>query len=73
MRFWGVSELWWYNGTALAISVLQAGQYEPSEQSLHFPNLPITEVITDYLEQSRTSGKTALLRLFRHWVQDRMG
>ena len=68
----GVPELWRYNGTALEISVLQAGRYEPSEQGLHFPNFPITDVIPDYLEQSRISGRTALLRSFRRWVQDRM-
>jgi Uma2 family endonuclease len=69
----GVPELWRYNGTALEISVLRQGQYERSEQSLHFPGLPLTEVIPDYLEQSRSSGRTALLRTFRRWVQDRMG
>jgi Uma2 family endonuclease len=69
----GVPELWRYNGTTLEISVLREGRYERSEQSLHFPDLPLTEVIPDYLEQSRTSGRTALLRTFRRWVQDRMG
>jgi Uma2 family endonuclease len=69
----GVPELWRYNGSTLEISVLWEGQYVDSEQSLHFPNLPIMEVIPDYLEQSRTSGRTFLLRSFRRWVQDRMG
>jgi Uma2 family endonuclease len=69
----GVPELWRYNGSTLEISVLWEGQYVDSERSLHFPDLPIIEVIPDYLEQSRTSGRTALLRSFRRWVQDRMG
>ena len=69
----GVPELWRYNGSTLEISVLREGQYVDSERSLHFPNLPIMEVIPDYLEQSRTSGRTSLLRSFRRWVQDRMG
>jgi Uma2 family endonuclease len=68
----GVPELWRYNGTTLEISVLQEGRYERSEQSLHFPDLPLMEVIPGYMEQSRTTGRTALLRAFRRWVQDRM-
>lgn len=69
----GVPELWRYNGTTLEISVLQKGQYVASAQSLHFPDLPLTEVIPNYLEQSRTTGRTALLRSFRRWVQAHMG
>ncbi|ETW95757.1 MAG: hypothetical protein ETSY1_29315 [Candidatus Entotheonella factor] len=68
----GVPELWRYNGTALEISVLREGQYVTSNRSLHFPDLPIAEIIPDYLEQSRTTGRTALLRAFRRWVQDQM-
>jgi len=68
----GIPELWRYNGAALEISILRDGQYEPSAQSLHFSDLPLTDVIPDYLEQSRTSGRTVLLRAFRRWVQDHM-
>jgi len=69
----GVPELWRYNGSTLEISVLREGRYVDSERSLHFPDLPIIEVIPDYLEQSRTTGRTALLRSFRRWVQAHMG
>jgi Uma2 family endonuclease len=69
----GVPELWRYNGSTLEISVLREGRYVDSERSLHFPDLPIMEVIPDYLEQSRTTGRTALLRSFRRWVQAHMG
>ena len=69
----GVPELWRYNGAALEISVLRDDQYELSAQSLHFPGLPLTDVIPDYLERSRTSGRTALLRAFRRWVQEQLG
>jgi Uma2 family endonuclease len=69
----GVPELWWYNGSTLEISVLREGRYVDSERSLHFPDLPIMEVIPDYLEQSRPTGRTALLRSFRRWVQAHMG
>jgi Uma2 family endonuclease len=69
----GIPERWRYNGTTLEINVLREGRYERSEQSPHFPDLPLTEVVPDYMEQSRTTGRTALLRSFRRWVQDRMG
>jgi hypothetical protein len=104
----GVPELWRYNGTTLEISVLREGQYARSEQSVHFPDLPLTDVIPAYLdvrsvnslpvhvgatgrsplqirgyplaqdirnrhlEQSRTTGRTTLLRAFRRWVQQQM-
>lgn len=69
----GVPELWRYNGSTLEINVLREGQYVASNQSLHFPDLPITEIISDYLERSRTTGRTALLRAFRRWVQEQIG
>jgi Uma2 family endonuclease len=69
----GVPELWRYNGSSLEINVLQEGRYVDSEQSLHFPGLPVIDVIPNYLEQSRTTGRTALLRSFRRWVQAHIG
>ncbi len=68
----GVPELWRYNGSTLEISVLQDGQYVNSNQSLHFPDMPVTDVIPDYLERSRTTGRTALMRAFRRWVQEQL-
>jgi len=64
----GVPELWRYNGTTLDINVLREGRYVDATHSVHFPNLPLKEVIPAYLEQSRMMGRTALLRLFRRWV-----
>jgi Uma2 family endonuclease len=69
----GVPELWRYNGSSLEINVLQEGRYVDSAQSLHFPGLPVIDIIPNYLEQSRTTGRTALLRSFRRWVQAHMG
>jgi Uma2 family endonuclease len=69
----GVPELWRYNGTTLDISVLREGRYVDAQHSLHFPALPLKDVIPNYLEQSRTTGRTALLRSFRCWVQAQRG
>ncbi len=52
--------------------MLREGQYVRSEHSLHFPDVPITGILPDYLEQSQTTGRTALMRSFRQWIQEYM-
>ncbi|AUB42814.1 Endonuclease, Uma2 family [Nostoc flagelliforme CCNUN1] len=37
--------------------------------SYTFPNLPIVEVISRFVEQSRTLGRSLRLRAFRQWVR----
>lgn len=64
-----VSELWRYNGQKLEINLLQAGKYIQSNQSLIFPNLPITEAIPEYLERSKVIGRNATMKLFRAWLK----
>jgi Uma2 family endonuclease len=66
----GVPELWRYNGTKLEINILQAGKYLESNESLNFPNLPIAEVIPQYLEQSKVIGRNATMKLFRTWLRE---
>jgi len=68
----GVPELWRYNGSQLEINILQAGKYIKSNQSLMFPNLPITEVIPQYLEQSKIIGRNATMKLFRSWLREQL-
>jgi len=65
----GVPELWRYNGCNLQISVLQNGKYIQSDRSLQFPNFPITELIPQYLEQSKTAGRNVAMKAFRAWVR----
>jgi Uma2 family endonuclease len=65
----GVPELWRYNGRNLQISVLQNGKYIQSDRSLQFPNFPITELIPQYLEQSKTAGRNVAMKAFRYWVR----
>lgn len=64
-----VPELWRYNGQKLEINLLQSGKYVPSNQSIIFPNLPITEVIPEYLERSKAIGRNATMKLFRAWLK----
>jgi len=64
-----VPELWRYNGQKLEINLLQAGKYIQSNQSLIFPNLPIIEIIPEYLERSKVIGRNATMKLFRAWLK----
>ena len=64
-----VPELWRYNGQKLEINLLQSGKYVPSNQSLIFPDLPIAEVIPEYLERSKAIGRNATMKLFRAWLK----
>jgi len=68
----GVPELWKYNGRKLQVNVLQEGKYVESNVSYNFPNLPIVEVIHQYVEQSKTLGRNATMRAFRIWVREQI-
>jgi Uma2 family endonuclease len=65
----GVPELWRYNGHKLQINLLQAGSYVESNISYNLPNLQISEVIHQYVEQSKTVGRNATMKVFRNWVR----
>ncbi|NEU76636.1 Uma2 family endonuclease [Hassallia byssoidea VB512170] len=61
----GVPELWRYVHGKLQINILNDGKYIESEISATFPNLPILEAIPQFIEQSRTVGRSPTLRAFR--------
>lgn len=68
----GVPELWRYDGNNLEINHLKSGKYVLSDQSLQFPKFAIKEVIPHYLEASRSDGKLAIMKQFRHWVREQI-
>lgn len=68
----GVTELWRYNGKKLEINILQSGKYVQSETSVAFPNLPIAEVLHDFVEQSKLRGRNATMKAFRAWVREQL-
>jgi Uma2 family endonuclease len=68
----GVPELWRYENHRLQISVLQDRKYVASDFSPTFPKLPIVEIISQYVEQSRTLGRSSALRGFRQWVREQI-
>lgn len=65
----GVLELWRYCSNGLEIHLLQGGQYITSEQSPTFPNLPIIEWVNQSVEQSKISGSSQALQMFRNLVK----
>ena len=60
----GVPEIWRYRRESLQVYQLVDGKYENCDRSLAFPFLPVAE-IPGFIEQSRTVGQRAAVRLFR--------
>lgn len=65
----GVPEIWRYRNQCLQVYQLVEGSYEPKENSLAFPCLPIAE-IPAFIEQSKAIGQRAAVRLFRDRVRE---
>jgi len=64
----GVPEIWRYDGNDFSINILQDKQYIAVEQSLAFPNLPLTE-ISNFLQQVGKKDYLELIKEFRNWVK----
>ncbi|PHJ63738.1 hypothetical protein VF14_07590 [Nostoc linckia z18] len=64
----GVPELWRWNGKKLEINILVNGKYIESNNSRIFPNLPIVQVIPEYLKRCKTDGRNATMKAFRAWL-----
>lgn len=68
----GVPELWRWNGTKLEINILVSGKYVASTASSVFPNLPIAQVISEFLIRSKADGRNAAMKAFRAWVREQL-
>ncbi|MDZ8050402.1 MAG: Uma2 family endonuclease [Aulosira sp. ZfuVER01] len=68
----GVPELWRWKGTRLEINVLINGKYVTSTASATFPNLPIAQLIPEYLMRSKSEGRNAAMKAFRAWVREQI-
>lgn len=68
----GVPEIWRYENRRLQVYVLQSGKYVESAISPTFPNFPVIEGISQFLEMGRISGTSQALRSFRRWVRERV-
>ncbi|MBD2299299.1 Uma2 family endonuclease [Nostoc sp. FACHB-87] len=67
----GITELWRYNGQNLKFYQLLEGQYIECEFSIAFPIVSVRDV-SRFIEQSKTMGEIALLKLFRAWVRSQL-
>ncbi|MEA5578773.1 Uma2 family endonuclease [Anabaena sp. UHCC 0451] len=68
----GVPELWRYKKQGLEIFLLQDGQYIKSQSSPNFPNIPIVELVNEYVRQCLTMGRSQAMRNFRIWVKENL-
>lgn len=67
-----VPELWRYDGHTLKIYLLQDGKYIESNTSQNFPDFPITDLIPEYLDRSKTAGRSPTIKAFRSWVKQQL-
>lgn len=65
----GVPELWRYTKNTLEVYQLVEGNYNPCEQSLVFPFLPIAEV-PEFIEHSKTIGQRSAVRAFKARIRE---
>jgi Uma2 family endonuclease len=70
-RVLGVPELWLYDET-LKIYILHDGDYVESQLSPIFGNLPIRDVIPQFLEMSFSQGRSTAMKAFRLWMQENL-
>jgi Uma2 family endonuclease len=68
----GVPELWQFSQGSLRINVLQGVEYVESAVSLNFPDFPIVDGVSQFVQMSLTEGSSAALRAFRQWVRERI-
>ncbi len=66
----GVGEVWRYDGIKIEIYVLGDEGYEKRDRSAIFPDIPIGDRFEEFLEQSRTLGRTKALKAFRKWIRN---
>jgi Uma2 family endonuclease len=67
-----VPELWRYDGQVLKIYLLQEGKYIESNTSPNFPDFTIIDIIPQYVDRSKTEGRSPTIRAFRAWVREQL-
>ena len=68
----GVPELWRFEQERLQINLLQGKTYAEVEFSPTFPDLPLKDVISKYLEQVKLIGRNKTMKAFRAWVREQL-
>ncbi|MCU0546601.1 MAG: Uma2 family endonuclease [Oscillatoriaceae cyanobacterium Prado104] len=67
-----VPEFWRYDGRTLKIYLLQDGNYIEFNTSQNFPDFPIIDLIPEYLESSKTEGRSPTIKAFRSLVKQQL-
>lgn len=65
-----VPELWIYRKGKLTINVLQENQYVESQNSLIFSNLPIIELIPQFMQKAKVIGVSQVLEEFEELIRN---
>ncbi len=65
----GVPEVWRFEENQLRISLLQNGEYQDSAFSPQFPDFPIVQAATDFIQRIQTDGRRQTLNGFRAYVR----
>lgn len=68
----GVPELWRFEKNQLQIQVLHNNFYVEVNFSPIFLNLPLKEIIPQYLERVKSSGRNKTMKNFRNWVKEQI-
>jgi Uma2 family endonuclease len=66
----GVPELWRFNGKSLNINILENGVYIQSNTSRQFPNIPLQEAIPRFITESKTHGRSKMIKSFKVWLKE---
>jgi Uma2 family endonuclease len=64
-----IPEIWRFDGDDLSIFQLAGETYEKTDRSTAIPILT-KDVIQDFLQKSKSLGRTAWLKALRQWVRD---
>ncbi|AFY38893.1 protein of unknown function DUF820 [[Leptolyngbya] sp. PCC 7376] len=64
----GVRELWRFEHGKLQINVLINGEYQEVDTSPTFPELPLIELIPQFLAESKVAGRNTVIKKFRKLV-----
>ncbi|TFI55289.1 Uma2 family endonuclease [Mastigocladus laminosus UU774] len=68
----GVPELWRYTHNGLQINLLQKGKYIEANFSPNFPDIPIIELVNEYVKQTLSVGRSQAIRALKIWIKNNL-
>ncbi|TBR60464.1 hypothetical protein B4U84_06270 [Westiellopsis prolifica IICB1] len=67
-----VPELWRYTHNGLQINLLQKGKYIEANFSPNFPDIPIIELVNEYVKQTLSVGRSQAIRALKIWIKNNL-